>query len=124
MNESLTLPVDHSSFVVLLLLAYAGVAIDLLLKIQEWIKSVERPNVPLVILSTVISMLISTVLVYLREDIKEIFVVTKVGAVMLGFGAQTIFRKIVGTKTEKIVVEPLEVAIVEPNEKEDKNENE
>lgn len=88
----------------LLLLSYAGILVHYLLKLQEAAKKrvlTELFNKQSLIyegISTLVSVVASTIIVYVREDIANIFVVTPVGAVIAGYAGQSILNKILGAK--------------------------
>lgn len=87
----------------LLLLSYAGILLHYLF---QW-KDAVKENVALVLTSKslikelpslLLSIVSSSVIVYVREDIANIFVVTPVGAVIAGYAGQSILNKILGAK--------------------------
>lgn len=97
----------------LLLLSYSGILVHYLLKLQEAAKKrvlTELFNKQSLIyegISTLVSVVASTIIVYVREDIANIFVVTPVGAVIAGYAGQSILNKILGAKM------PQQIATVE-----------
>ncbi|MBA4849030.1 hypothetical protein [Emticicia sp. BO119] len=48
-----------------------------------------------------LSIICTLILVFLKEDIKDIYVVTKFGAIALGFGGNALFFDLIGTRTQK-----------------------
>ena len=86
----------------LLLLGIAGIAIDILTKLKEWITSPVKPNKYVVIINFLISVIVTVALIHARKDIEPIFVITPVGALILGFMAHTIFRKVASIKSNSM----------------------
>lgn len=83
-------------------LGFAGVAIHYL---KDWVKANNagktydlKKSLPTAILSVITTL----ILVYLREDIKPIFVVTPLSAVMIGYTGNSLFFSIVDSKKPKI----------------------
>lgn len=115
---------NTSEFIVLFALGLAGVALDLLFKIREWAANGVKPKIGLTIVNTVISVLIVGVLIFLKDEIKEIFVVTKFSAFILGYTAQSVFRKITAGKAKETKIEPevISVALVDEPSKPPKDE--
>lgn len=84
----------------LLLLAYAGMALHYLMRFKDLLGSNDRAplNIPQEIVGAIISILTTTILVYVKDDIASIYVVTPVGAVLLGYAGQSVFNKLVSTR--------------------------
>lgn len=84
----------------LLLLAYAGILLHYLTRFKEVITSGTpiKINVLAEVLGGLITVLTTTILVYVKEDISNIYVVTPVGAVLLGYAGQSVFNKLVGSR--------------------------
>ena len=51
--------------------------------------------------NVLLSVICTLILVFLREDIVDIYVVTKFGAIALGFGGNALFFDLIDTKTQK-----------------------
>ncbi len=86
----------------LIILGIAGIILDVLFKIKDWIENVhKRPKPILVIINLLISLIVTITLVVIREDIKSIYVVTPLGALMLGYLAHTLFRKFASIKSKE-----------------------
>lgn len=64
---------------------------------QHGVKYLFKNEYPGVVLTIIVSL----ITVYLREDIKEIFVVTGVGAVALGYTGSSFFLAILKSKAPK-----------------------
>jgi predicted ABC-type exoprotein transport system permease subunit len=86
----------------LYLLALAGVAIHYF---KDWVNHNQKnlkygweKAVPMAALSVITSLL----LVYLREDIAELFVITPFSAVVLGYTGNSVFFSFVDAKKPKI----------------------
>lgn len=88
----------------LLLLSYAGILLHYLLKLRDAAKQkvlmelFTRQAVVYEGISTLVSVVSATIIVYVKEDIANIFVVTPVGAVIAGYAGQSILNKILGAK--------------------------
>ena len=84
----------------LLLLAYAGIVAHYLTRFKEIVDS-NRPfklNPLSEILGGLLTVLTTTILVYVKDDIATIYVVTPVGAALLGYAGQSVFNKLVGSR--------------------------
>lgn len=98
----------------LLLLSYAGIILHYLLKLKEASEKSQleslftRPALLRELISTVTSIVAASIIVYVREDIASIFVVTPVGAVIAGYAGQSILNKILGAKLPAQVVQQVE----------------
>lgn len=86
----------------LYLLAFAGVSIHYF---KDWVNHNQKnlkygweKAVPMAALSVVTSLL----LVYLREDIQDLFVITPFSAVVLGYTGNSIFFSFVDAKKPKV----------------------
>ena len=86
----------------LYLLALAGVAIHYL---KDWVehdkKGLEygwRKSIPTMLLSVVTSLLV----VYLREDIASLYVITPFSAVVLGYVGNSVFFSFIDAKQPKL----------------------
>lgn len=96
-------------FIELLLLSYAGILIHYLFKLKEAADKNQldslftRAALVKDIIGASLSVVCASTMVYIREDISAIFVVTPAAAVMAGYSAQSIFTKIMGAKTPNIV---------------------
>jgi hypothetical protein len=84
-----------------MLLGQAGVMIHYL---KEWVNAHKaeqkydlKKAIPMVLLSSITTAL----LVYLKDDIANIYVVTKFGAVVLGYAGNSMFFSFVETKKPK-----------------------
>ena len=84
----------------LLLLAYAGILLHYLTRFKEIISSSApvKFNTLAEVLGGLITILTTTILVYVKDDIATIYVVTPVGAVLLGYAGQSVFNKLVGSR--------------------------
>lgn len=88
----------------LLLLSYAGILLHYLLKLKDAAdKGVvselfQRNAIVRESISIITSVVSASIIVYVREDIASIFVVTPVGAVIAGYAGQSILNKILGAK--------------------------
>jgi hypothetical protein len=90
----------------LYLLGLAGVAIHYL---KDWVNHNKKglkygiaKFLPMILLSTITTLL----LVYLRDDIASLYVITPFGAVVLGYIGNSIFFSFVDAKMPKNIEEP------------------
>lgn len=104
----------------LLLLSYAGILLHFLLKLKEaaqkkvLAEAFTRQSLIYEGISTLVSVVASTIIVYVREDIANIFVVTPVGAVIAGYAGQSILNKILGAKMpQQVQIETTEVKLMD-----------
>lgn len=51
--------------------------------------------------SVLLSIMTTLILIFLKDDIEDIYVVTKFGAIALGFGGNAFFFDLIDTKTQK-----------------------
>lgn len=81
-------------------LSLCGMAIHFMLDLIAQISNgkLQKMRVNVLILSCACSVLICFVLCYTRSSFTEIFPITKIGAVILGTAAQSIFKKIMLAK--------------------------
>lgn len=96
-------------FIELLLLSYAGILAHYLFKLKAAADKGQlddlftRKSIVKDIITGATTLLCATLIVYVREDISTIFVVTPVGAVIVGYSAQDVFNKIMGAKTPPVL---------------------
>lgn len=84
----------------LLLLAYAGILLHYLTRAKEILSTVQpyKLNVLQELVGALTSILTTTILVYIKDDIASMYVVTPLGAVILGYAGQSIFNKVVNAR--------------------------
>jgi hypothetical protein len=104
----------------LLLLSYAGILLHYLLKLRDAAKQkvltelFSRQSLVYEGISTLVSVVSATIIVYVKDDIATIFVVTPVGAVVAGYAGQSILNKILGAKMpQQVQIETAEVKIAD-----------
>lgn len=83
-------------------LAMLGSLLHLLSKVYEQIKK-EEPftlkNRTLYTIGTIMSVIMSFVIIYSREDIASVYPITTLIAVMTGYSSQSVFNKLLSTKS-------------------------
>jgi len=77
-----------------------GIAIHLVTRLIESRRKGEKVDFMLQILGVILSFLISFLLIYTRESIKDIFPITPIIAGVTGYSAQSIFAKLVTIKSK------------------------
>lgn len=88
----------------LLLLSYVGILLHYLWKLKEALDKgvldalLEKKAIVKECISLSISVVSASVIVYVREDISNIFVVTPIGAVIAGYAGQSILNKVLGAR--------------------------
>lgn len=104
----------------LLLLSYAGILLHYLLKLRDAAKQkvltelFSRQGLVYEGISTLVSVVSATIIVYVKDDIATIFVVTPLGAVMAGYAGQSILNKILGAKMpQQVQIEATEIKVSE-----------
>lgn len=89
-------------FFELLLIASIGIAIHFITRLIEARNKKENIDWVLQGLGMVLSLLISFMLIYTRDSIKDIFPITPFIAGITGYSAQSIFAKLVTMKTKSL----------------------
>lgn len=84
---------------ILYIMGVVGVGIHFLWKIYETYG--QKRNWEKELLSLAISTLVMVVMVFGKEDLEGIMPVTRLGATIIGYSAQSIFRKVVNIKIPK-----------------------
>ena len=92
----------------LMLLGQAGVAIHYF---KEWVlanNKGQKYDLKKALPMAVLSSLTTALLVYLKDDISDLYVVTKFGAVILGYLGNSVFFSFLDTKKPKgVVTDPI-----------------
>ncbi len=115
--EETTIHIAQRTFLEFGALGLLGILLDIIFKVKDVLQVGAKPNWGLAVLNTIASVIITGVVIYAREDIKDIYPITMFTAFLTGYTAQSIFRKIIQVKDKFTMPEqskPLEVAIVPP----------
>lgn len=91
----------HTLEIKLLLLGQAGVFIHYFKAWVEANKKEENYNLRKAVPSAALSSIVTAVLVYLKDDIADLYVVTPLGAVILGYFGNSAFFSFIETKKPK-----------------------
>lgn len=85
----------------LLLLSYAGLLLHYLTRFNELLTAGKTSGIkwPQEIIGGLITIISTTILVYVKDDIANIYVVTPLGAVLLGYAGQSLFVKLVNARS-------------------------
>lgn len=89
-------------FIHLSILGLLGIVFHYLKKAREAGLSGKKFSLRKEYLGVILSVISTITLVYLREDIKELYVVTNFGAIGLGFVGHSFFFSILDTKKPKV----------------------
>jgi len=81
-----------------LLLAYVGLLLHYLFRWKECVDENKQVNYKAELPSFVISIIVTGIMIYLGNDIKDIYPLTPATALLLGYGNQSIFNKLVKSK--------------------------
>ena len=81
-----------------LLLAYVGLLLHYLFRWKECVDENKQVNYKAEMPSFVISIIVTGIMIYLGNDIKDIYPLTPATALLLGYGNQSIFNKLVKSK--------------------------
>jgi hypothetical protein len=81
-----------------LILAYVGLLLHYLFRWKECVDENKQVNYKAEMPSFIISIIVTGIMIYLGEDIKDIYPLTPATALLLGYGNQSIFNKLVKSK--------------------------
>ena len=84
-----------------LALAFAGLLLHYLLRWKEVVENNKVVNINKELPTLIISIVTTALLVYLEQDIKDIYPMTALTAMLLGYGNQSLLKKIIKTKAPK-----------------------
>ncbi len=82
-------------------LAFAGLVLHYLFRWKEVVENNKVVNIGKELPTLIISIVTTTLLIYLEEDIKDLYPMTALTAMLLGYGNQSVFNKVFNAKKVK-----------------------